>query len=100
MTFDRDKAHIDVSISADGKVFKNISAGEQKEFVPNSSRLQKYKGDLSLKGIRYPGRFYYAVKIEIKVKMPFDKSNLVYELGIARKSVIGRNLVVEGEKFA
>lgn len=35
MTFDRDKAHKDVSISADGKVFMNISD------VPSSSRLHK-----------------------------------------------------------
>lgn len=37
--------------------------------------------------------------MEMKVKKPLDKSNLVYELGIARKSVIGKKLVVEGEKF-
>lgn len=61
-------AHKDVSISADGKVFKNICAGEQWEFVPKRSRLQKYKGALSLKGIRYPGKFYYVIKMEIKVK--------------------------------
>lgn len=68
MTFDQDKAHKDVFVSADGKVFKNISAGIQKVFVPGSSRLQKYKGTLSLKGIRYPGRYYYAIKMNIKVK--------------------------------
>ncbi|XP_052683351.1 uncharacterized protein LOC128163738 [Crassostrea angulata] len=100
MTFDQDKAHKDVFVSADGKVFKNISAGDQKVFVPGSSRLQKYKGTLSLKGIRYPGRYYYAIKMNIKVKKTLDKSNLVYELGIARKSVIGKHLVVEGYKFA
>lgn len=54
---------------------------------------------MSLKGIKYPGKYYYAVKMEMKVKKPLDKSNLVYELGIARKSVIGKKLVVEGEKF-
>lgn len=32
--------------------------------------------------------------------MPLDKSNLVYELGIARKSAVGNNLVVEGNIFA
>lgn len=67
MTFDQDMAHKDVYVSADGKVFKNISAGEQKEFVSCSSRLQNYKGTLNLKGIRYPGRYYYAIKMNIKV---------------------------------
>lgn len=37
--------------------------------------------------------------MEIKVKKFLDKSNFVYELGIVRKFVIGKNLVVEGEKF-
>lgn len=55
---------------------------------------------MSLKGIKYPEKYYYAVKIELKVIKPLDKSHLVYELGIARKSVIGKKLVVEGEKFA
>lgn len=96
MAFDRDNAHKDVSISVDGKVFKNISR-EQTELVASSSRLQIYKGAMSLKGIKYPGKYYYAVKMEMKVKKPLDKSDLVYELGIARKSVIGKKLVVEGE---
>ncbi|XP_065929818.1 uncharacterized protein [Magallana gigas] len=98
MTFDQDMAHNDVYVSADGKVFKNISAEELKEFVPG--RLQKYKGTFSIEGIRYPGRYYYAIKMNIKVKKPLDKSNIVYELAIARKSVIGKQLVVEGHKFA
>lgn len=87
-------------VSADGKAFKNISAVEPKEFVPGSSRLQKYKGALSLKGIRYPGKYYYAIKMKIEVKTPLGRSKLVYELGIARKSVVGKDLVVEGQTFA
>ncbi|XP_061185957.1 tripartite motif-containing protein 2-like [Saccostrea echinata] len=100
LTFDKNKAHRDVSISPDGKIFKNLSSGEQTELVPNNSRLQKYKGAICSSGLQYPGRFKYAIKIGIHVKKPLDKSNLVFELGIARKSVIGKSLVVEGEKYA
>lgn len=100
MTFDRDMAHNDVSISTDGKVFKNISAGEQTEPVSSNSCLKNYKYALCAKGIKYPGRYYYAIKIEIMVKKPLDKRSLVYEIAIARKSVIGKDLVMEKEKFA
>lgn len=100
MTFDRDIAHKDVSISTDGKVFKNISAGEQREPVSIISRLNNYKDALCAKGIKYPGRYYYAIKMKFMVKKPLDQRDLVYELGIARKSVNGNDLVVEREKCA
>lgn len=59
-----------------------------------------YKGTLCTTGLKYPGRYYYAIRVDIKVKKPLDKRNLVFELGIARESAIGRNLVVQGDEFA
>lgn len=93
MIFDCDKVYKDVFIFVDGKVFMNIFD------VLSSSCLYKYKGIFCLKGICYFGRYYYVIKLDIKVIKFLDKSNFVYELGIVRKFVIGKNLVVEGEKF-
>ena len=100
LTFDATHAHKDVSISADGKTFRNWTADDAPEPVPLNSRLQKYKGAISSRGLQHPGRFLYDMNVEFKVKKPLDKSNLVFEIGIARKSAIGTKLVVSGEKHA
>lgn len=98
MLFDIKRAHRDVSVSLDGKIFNNSATYRQ--WYPPYSVLGKYKGTLCTTGLKYPGRYYYAIKVDIKVKKPLDKSNLVFELGIARESAIGNNFVVEGSKFA
>lgn len=98
LLFDIRRAHRDVSVSLDGKIFNNSATYRQ--WYPLYSVLGKYKGTLCTTGLKYPGRYYYAIKVDIKVKKPLDKSNLVFELGIARMSAIGNNLVVEGSKFA
>lgn len=53
-----------------------------------------YKGILCIIGLKYFGRYYYVIKVDIKVKKFLDKRNFVFEFGIVREFVIGRNLVV------
>ncbi|KAK3105951.1 hypothetical protein FSP39_009404 [Pinctada imbricata] len=100
ITFDIAHAHKDVSVSPDGKMFQNWSTDGAQEMVPNNSRLQRYKGAVGNFGFQHPGTFFYEMHVDFKVKKPLDKSNLVFEIGIARKSSIGTKLVVSGEKFA
>lgn len=82
LIFDKNKAHRDVSVSLNGKMFNNFPTVTFKNVydLNDYSRLLKYKGALCTTGLKYPGRYYYAIKVDIKIKKPLDKSNLVFEL--------------------
>ncbi|XP_078320191.1 tripartite motif-containing protein 2-like [Crassostrea virginica] len=101
MLFVRERSHRDFSVSKDRKVFKIHRPWESIDLDKSIYNfVGRYKGTFCVNGLQCPGIYRYAIKMNVKIMKPLDKSGLVFELGIARRSAIGRNLVVEGQKFA
>ncbi|XP_021374149.1 tripartite motif-containing protein 45-like isoform X2 [Mizuhopecten yessoensis] len=96
-SFDRARAHRDVTVSPDGKTFLN-SAAAAEPAGPNT--LQKYKGAMSTVPIQAPGSHYYELNVRYKIRRPLEKCNLVFEIGLARGVVIDNRHHVEGQTFA
>ncbi|XP_069111397.1 E3 ubiquitin-protein ligase TRIM45-like isoform X2 [Argopecten irradians] len=96
-SFDRARAHKDVTVSPDGKTFLN-AASPTEHSGPNA--LQKYKGAISTVPIQAPGSHYYELNVRYKIRRPLEKCNLVFEIGLARGGVVDNRHHVEGQNFA
>ncbi|XP_060081552.1 E3 ubiquitin-protein ligase TRIM45-like [Ylistrum balloti] len=96
-SFDRARAHRDVTVSPDGKTFLNTAAGTEPH---GENPLQKYKGAISTVPLPAPGSHYYELYVRYKIRRPLEKCNLVFEIGLARGGVVDNRHHVEGQNFA
>ena len=97
-SLERRRAHRDVTVTPDGKTFINTPSGTLTESVKD--RLRKFKGTYGIRPFETPGVYFYEVNVRYKVKNQLEKSNLVFELGIAHKSEIDQKVVVDGQPHA
>ncbi|CAC5418679.1 unnamed protein product [Mytilus coruscus] len=97
-TLERKKAHRDVTVTPDGKTFVNSPSGTLMESIKD--RLHKFKGTYGNTVFTSPGKFYYEVNIRYKIRSQLEKSNLVFELGLARRNEMDKKHVVDGQPHA
>ncbi|XP_052094939.1 tripartite motif-containing protein 45-like [Mytilus californianus] len=97
-TLERKKAHRDVTVTPDGKTFVNSPSGTLMESTKD--RLHKFKGTYGNTLFTSPGKFYYEVNIRYKIRSQLEKSNLVFELGLARRNEMDKKHVVDGQPHA
>ena len=63
-------------------------------------RLHKFKGTFGNQPFSGPGKYYYELNIRYKIRSQLEKSNLVFEVGIARRNEMDRKHVVDGQPHA
>ncbi|CAG2210136.1 TRIM56 [Mytilus edulis] len=85
ITFDSNTVHQYRDVSEDGKTLKNQSIGGQRLIGSNERRLKNYRGAISSRPLKGPGKFYFEVLVDFQITKPLDNVNFVFEIGFSRR---------------
>lgn len=99
----------EIHLSADHCHVQNVVADDQKSITNKKHRrysarstpncLQNYRGTLATKPLNRIGRVYFEVQMHLFVKRVL-RTDLVFEVGLSRKSVIDQTYSIDGNPHA